>query len=311
LNAVNSVPKRKKKLKTGAALFVAVMLAYPVFRFGVMWGYINIKAITQSFTVFDPSYDKYFFEGFFQYGKLIRNVANDEHTRRMVLNSFLYFPVTCGISLPLSVIFSYFLYKKVPGSSVFRVIFYLPSILPVAVLAMVFRNSFGPSGFIDPLLNAMGFHNLPLWFGSSTTTPVMIYVYCIWAGLGFNIVLFSGAMSRVPQEIIEYDRLEGVGLGRELFQVMVPLIWPTFVTTFILGMSAVLTVFQQPYFLTGSPTEAVFNTGTIALYIYNNYSSQNSAPYLMAFGLFFTVLYVPFILLARYFMNKAFRDVDY
>lgn len=46
----------------------------------------------------------------------------------------------------------------------------------------------------------------------------MVFVYCVWAGLGFNIVLFSGAMSRVPQEILEYNKLEGVGLSVNYFR---------------------------------------------------------------------------------------------
>lgn len=306
--------KRKKKLTKGRVMigvFIAVMLIYPLFRFAIMWGYINIRAIFTSFTRYDLMTDSNIFVGLMQYKMVLRRITGDEYTRRTLITSILYFPVTCFISLPLSIIFSYLLFKKVPGAAVYRVIFYLPSLLPIAVLTMAFKYAFGPSGFVDPILNKMGITNLPLWWGNSTVTPIMVYVYCVWAGLGYNIVLFSGAMSRVPQEILEYNKLEGVGMGRELFGIMIPLVWPTVVTTFIIGMTSVLTVYLQPYFLMDSSQTTPFNTCTISLYIFNNYATEAQGPYLAAYGLFLTVIFVPFILIARFVMNRFFKEVDY
>ncbi|MFR5103722.1 MAG: carbohydrate ABC transporter permease, partial [Christensenellaceae bacterium] len=159
------------------AIFIVVMLIYPLFRFGIMWGYINIRALWTSFTRYDLMTDSNIFVGTLQYEILFRRLATDEYTRQTLVTSILYFPVTCGISLPLSIIFAYFLFKKVPGATVYRVIFYLPSILPIAVLTMSFKYSFGPSGFVDPILNALGFNNLPVWWGNSTVTPIMVFVY--------------------------------------------------------------------------------------------------------------------------------------
>ena len=138
----------------------------------------------------------------------------------------------------------------------------------------------------------------------------MVYFYCVWAGLGFNIVLYSGAMSRVPEELIEYNRLEGIGMTRELFTIITPLIWPTLSTTFIVGMSSVLTVYQQPYFLMMS-TSGAYNTGTIYLYIFANYSNTLQVPQVASFGLLCSVVFVPFILFARWLLGKFFNEVDY
>ena len=303
--------KKHKKKNIEVGIFIVAMLLYPLFRFVIMWGYVNIRSLYVSFTRYDAWTDSNIFSGFLQYKMVINNFKHDEYTQRTLLTSILYFPVTCFISLPLSVIFSYFLFKKVPGAAIYRVIFYLPSLMPIAVLTLSFKYAFGPSGFVDPILNALGFHNLPLWWGSSTVTPVMVFVYCVWAGLGYNIVLFSGAMSRVPQEILEYNRLEGVGLTRELFQIMVPLVWPTVVTTFVIGMTSVLTVYLQPYFLMDSASTAPFRTCTISLLIFNGYATPANGPYLSAFGLTCTAIFVPFILLGRFILNQFFKEVSY
>jgi len=308
-------PRRRKKIRIAAIIFVVVALAYPVARFAIMWGLINVNALLSSFTIHDPRYDVFVFRGLVQYRLLFSMLRSDEAMRRIITNSLLFFPVTCFITLPLSVVFSYFLFKKVPASGVFRVIFFLPSILPIIVLTLSFRFAFDGRGFINPILANLGLIDSnpdywPLWFGDGRA-QMMVFIYCVWAGLGFNIVLLSGAMGRIPQDVIEYGKLEGVGFARELVQIMVPLIWPTITTTFILGMSAVLTIFLQPYFLMGSPSQMPWGTNTISLFIFMNYSSATQAPFLAAFGLLMTVIFVPFVLISRVIMTQLFKDVAY
>lgn len=115
-------------------------------------------------------------------------------------------------------LFSYFLYKKMPLAGAFRVIFFLPSIVPVVVLTKsftyVFDSSIGP---VDHLLRYVLGFDTPAWFREYPVSQVMIFVYCIWAGLGYNIILLSGAISRLPQEVMEYGRLEGVSDERAVY----------------------------------------------------------------------------------------------
>jgi ABC-type sugar transport system permease subunit len=309
-----AIEKRLKLRKRSKSrnIFIIAMLAYPVLHFLIFWVYINSNAIYLTFTRYIWSSGKFVFSAadpFINYKMWINQIASNPTIRNMIKTSLGYFPVTCLISLPLSLIFSYFMFKKVPGSKIYRVIFYLPSILPVAVLTMSFRFAFGNDGFVNPLLKMFSI-TPPVWWGNSSLTPYMVYLYCIWAGLGFNIVVYSGAMSRVPLELLEYNRLEGVKPFRELFGIITPLIWPTLTTTFIAGMSAVLTVYQQPYFLMMS-TSGAYNTGTIYLYIFANYANTLQVPQVASLGLLCSAVWVPFIFLAKWLLNKFVSDVDY
>jgi multiple sugar transport system permease protein/N-acetylglucosamine transport system permease protein len=307
------IPRFRKK-KMVKRLFIISMLAYPILHFLICWVYINSNSIYLTFTRYIWTEDKFMIYGpdpFINYRMWVTAIKSNPTTQKIITNSLKFFPVTCFISLPLSVTFSYFLFKKMPLSNIFRVIFYLPSILPVAVLTMSFRFAFGKYGFINPILESLFPHmTIPDWWGSYSITPRMIFAYCVWAGLGFNIVLFSGAMSRIPIDIIEYNRLEGVGLMRELVQIMVPLIWPTITTTFIIGMSSVLTLYQQPYFLMMS-TSGAFDTNTIALYIFANYSNTLQVPQIASFGLLCSVVFTPLILFVRWLFGKFFTEVDF
>lgn len=296
----------RKKQKT---IFICVMLAFPLIQLFIFWFLVNVNTIIMAFQEFDWLTGKYVFNGFDNFIRVFEEIGGDSAvTQRTVINSVLYLPVTCFISLPLSILFSYFLYKQVPGSAAYRVIFFLPSIIPVAVLTMAFSFSFDATlGFVNPILRAFGIKNIPSWFGLYPTNQIMIFVYCIWAGLGTNIVLISGAISRIPVEVMEYSKLEGVGKARELFQIAVPLVWPTITTTFILGCTSVFTVMMQPLMLTPSSSDTL----TIALMIYNGVLNGRNLPYYSAFGLALSVIGVPVILVIKWVLGKIFADVEY
>jgi ABC-type sugar transport system permease subunit len=306
----------KKKFFTTA--FIVLALAWPVAHFLVFWLYVNASAVWMSFqrvgtNIADrDTFGKFIAAGWMQYKAVFGNLSDDAGARRALINSLLYMPVSNFISLPLSILFSYLLYKRMPGAGVFRVIFFLPSIIPIVVLTFVFRFVFDPGyGPVNAVLKAFGMSggDIPNWFGSYPTSQAIIYLYCIWAGLGFNIILLSGAISRIPIEVMEYSRLEGVSMPRELFQVVVPLVWPTITTTFLLGCTSVFSVMMQPLLLT--PGDAY--TGTVSLIIYNGVQEgrDQSLPYLTALGLTLSVLGLPVIMLIRFLLERPFRDVEY
>lgn len=302
--------KRILSKNTRNKIFIACMLAYPLLHFFIFFVIVNINSVMMTFQEFDWDTGKYTFTGFSNYITVFKDLASNKETQRTIINSLLYFPVTNFISLPLSLLFSYFLYKKVKLSGIFRVIFFLPSILPIVVLTMTFRFTFDASlGPINAILKGLGMtaEQIPSWFGKYPTSQIMIFVYCIWAGLGFNIILLSGSIARIPTEIMEYNKLEGVSMTRELGQIVIPLIWPTITTTFILGASSVFGVMLQPLLLT--PGNA--NTMTIALKIYNGVLLNRDLPNLTTFGIVLSLIGAPIIMLMKYGMGKIFADVEY
>ena len=137
----------------------------------------------------------------------------------------------------------------------------------------------------------------------------MIYLYCIWAGLGFNVLLLSGAISRLPVDLFEYSHLEGMPYVKEFFRIVIPLIWPTITTTFLLGLTSVFGVMLQPMMI--MPGDA--NTQTIALKIYNSVRTANETarPEIIAFGLLLSVMAMPFILAIKFGMEKIYADVEF
>ena len=310
---IETKKKTPLKKKTKQRIFIILMLAYPVLQFILFFGYVNFDTILLTFQKFSWSEGKYIYSGFDNYGMFFDRVFNDPWTRRTIINSLFYMPVNSLIILPLSMAFSYFLFKKVPLSGFFRVVYFLPSILPIVVMTMAFSFTFdsnlGPVNDIYKWFFGMFDSNVivPSWFGSYPTNQIMIFVYGIWVGLGFNIILMTAAIARIPEELMEYGQLEGIGFFREFRTIVVSLIWPTVVTTFVLGMTSVFTALLQPLFLT--PTSP--DTNTIALAIYNSVLQNENIAYMATFGLILSLIGLPIILLTRNTLSKFYAEVDY
>ena len=316
LHQLNQIEKKGKPRKTmnrhtKRKIFILVMLAYPLLQFILFWGYVNFDTILLTFKNFSWSTGEYAFVGIQNYKSVISDILGNESTKRMLFNSLLYMPINSFVILPLSLVFSYFLYKKIPLSGFFRVVYFLPSILPIVVLTMtfgfIFDSNLGPINSILKSVFAIPSADIPSWFGSYPTSQIMILVYCVWAGLGFNILLLSGAIARIPTELIEYGELEGITLFQELKNVVIPLIWPTITTTFLLGVTAVFTVLLQPLLLT--PDNPY--TNTIALSIYNSVVRNGNMAYFATFGIVVSLIGTPIIMAIRRGMSKLYQDVDY
>ncbi len=318
LSVQNEKPEGKKHLskKTRDAIFIVVMLLYPLAQFVFTWSFVNIRSILLAFQ--KGSIRGYEWVGFETIAKVwydsFHNVANTtgvswlNNASVILLNSLGFAFITIFISLPLSMLFSYFLSKKMPLANVFRVIFFLPNIIPVIVLTFAFKMSYQPNiGYLYPLVKALGIPET-----AAKTYPmsqIIVYLYCIWAGLGYNIILLSGAIGRIPKELLESAKIDNCGYFKEFFHVVVPMIWPTVVTLVILGMTNVLTLYLQPLFL----TQGEGNTWTISLQIWESVSNRNPKDLCEAAakGLIFSAIWSPVILLTRKLLSKKYSEVDY
>ena len=298
------------------AIFIIVMLAYPVLQFLITWIFVNFGAISMAFNG-SEFYDDFQFS-FVNFKKIFDDLAKPYSDQSgflglnsatiVLLNSLGYCFITIFISLPLSLLFSYFLRKKMPIANVFRAIFFLPNIIPIVALTFAFRMSYTyPVGYLSKMFEAMGINT-----AKYPTAQILVYIYCIWAGLGYNIILFSGAIGRIPKELFESAELDHAGYFKEFFHVVIPCIWPTIVTLIVLGMTHVLTLYMHPYLLT---TYDRSSTYTIALSIFqtagNDGASATQLHQVTAYGLFFSLIWAPIILLVRHFLSKKYEGIGY
>lgn len=301
--------KTKRKQNTKRNIFIALMLIYPLLHFVVFTVYINFDTIALCFQRFNIMAGKNEFVGLYWFKKFFSEMAQSYSLQRSFINSLFFIPVTNLILLPLSVLAAYFLYKKVPFSRMYRVTFFLPSIVSITIMTMCFSFMFDSTfGVVNDLLSRLGFINPPVWLGDPNTAMPMVFFYCVWVGIGFNVVLLGGAMGRIPDDLIEYGNLEGIGLTTELFRVVIPMVWPTIGTLLVTGTTSAFTIFMQPKLLTGGGPN--FSSSTIGLYVVSA-TETNQYNWAATVGVIFSIVGILLVMTIKHFVDKLGNDVEY
>ena len=318
VNKENSFIKKLQSKRVNDIIFISIMMGIPILHFCVFNIGIHFKTILMSFQTRDELINDYVFikgDLFANYKEIIQAFfAEGGGLGPALRNSFTLFLLNDLVMIPSSLLMSYFFFKKIPMERFFRVVFYMPSIISVVVMIMVYRFMFDSTiGFVDNLIIRLGFEDkLPEfgWFGTEKTAWSMVIMYCIWAGLGGNIVVISGGMARVPAEVLESARLDGIGFWRELFDIIIPLIGTTLGTQLLLGVQVVFTYFLPVMLLTnGGPNEA---TMVLPLYVTKLLTTgagdlSGSA----ALGMFIALIGTPVVVAARILIDKLLPSYEY
>ena len=301
-----------RKLRTKAHWkevgFILLMLAIPFANFLVFWLYPNLRSITIAFEV--PS-----IEGFtlFNFERFFDELLSDIHGPqmwRMIDNSLILFVVSTFINLPIVLFLSYIMFKKVPGYKVFRVLFYLPAILGATVMTQIYKSLLMTGGPIEQLMDLL---NIPVsdmtrfagLLGSEETGMWMMVIYTLWTGVGVNMIMFTGAMNRVPH---------GIGFFREFFNIILPLIWPTVTTMVVFSMVGIFS--NSGLVLLLSPeNKSTWNIGyyilSYTLNANNTIRLEDTFCYPAAIGLIFTIVNVPMVFGVKAVCDRISKDVEY
>ena len=283
------------KLKRIDIIFIVVMLSVPVVHFAIFWFGVNINSLLMAFQLngewslfnFEQVFDRFSLEG--------------SDLLIAIRNTLIYFAKDVLI-LPFHLLIAYFLYKKIKGYRFFQVVFYLPAVISGVVVATVFQNFIASGGPLEAILNSFGVKEVPPLLTSSKYATVTILFYTIWLGWGGHMLLLGGALARIPVEIIESARIDGIASGREIVYIIAPLVWPTMSTLLILSMTTM--------FATSGPillfTQGQLQTWTIGYWIFHQLKYvQGMENIVSATGLVFTAVGVPLILFVKWLVERV------
>lgn len=302
------IPKKKKwnASKRKEFIFLFCMLILPVCQWLLYFVYLNansfVLAFSQKRTGKFPVLDNF--------SKVWESISTDDGELAIAIsNTLKYFFTDFLIIMPLCLFSAYFFYKKIAGYKVYRVLFYLPSIISSMVMVETFKSFVDPRGPLADILETIFHFTIAPegLFSHPDTATNTILIYCIWTGFGTKMLYFGGAMARIPIEVLESAKLEGCGPFRELFQLIFPLIWATTSTQIILLFTGLIN--------SGGPillfTQGASQTTTLNYWIFSHVystsagsSTTNNLEIVSCMGLCFTVIMVPLILFIRWLMDK-------
>ncbi len=314
-------PNNKKKttatnVKRRQTGFLFFLLTIPVVHWLIFWLYVNLQSFVLAFQSYTIDGSEFTLENFQEVWRLITSPVNNT-LGLALLNTLKYFATTVCVIIPLCLVVSFFFYKKIMGYKAFRVIFYLPAIISSLVMVTAYSEFIDPNGPLGALMKMVGITpNGRSMLSRPETATNTIIVYTIWTGMTTNVLLFSGGMARVPIEVLEAAKLDGVGPGRELVNIIFPLIWPTFSTQLIFTMTGL--------FSAGGPillfTKGQYDTTTVSFWIfskvYGDVSSGSPSASMAEYnivscaGMCFTAIGMPLILGVRKLLDKI-EAVEY
>ena len=287
----NKNPERKIN-----AIFITVMLALPVLHWIIFWFVVNINSILMAFQI--PTGD-WSLETMVI---VFRNLGSgDSDLRIAIQNTFIYFAKDV-IMLFFQLIIAYFFYKKIAGYKVFRILFYIPSIISGVAVANMFANFITPSGPVGIILSKLGVNPVPEFLADSAYATKTILLYTIWLGWGGNMLLFGGAFARIPTELIEAAKLDGITAFKEFIYLILPLVWSTLSTLLILNMTGLFAA-SGPILLF---TRGAYRTTTIGYWIFDKVKYVGVSAYneVAAAGLVFSCIGVPIIMFFKWLMER-------
>ena len=137
----------KSRRKRWEYLFVLSLVAWPIIHFLVFWLYVNFESFTLIFKTYKPLEGKYVWSGVDDVVRTFKEMVLGDNPvmQRAMWNSVFSIIPGLFIILPLAFITAYAFYKHVPGERLYRVLFYLPSMISIVVLTMCYKYLFDPS----------------------------------------------------------------------------------------------------------------------------------------------------------------------
>lgn len=296
-------------------LFIASVLILPIIQWLIFYVYLHFDSFYISFFKYvDFNTGKLKFVGFDNYKAVFQELAAADSE---LLLSFRNTACTFFISLaywPWQIALSYFLYKKIRGYNLFRIFFYVPSILSGIVVTSFILAICGSYGPMVPIVTKLW--NLEMSpssiFTDSTFANLFVWLHMLWGGFPGNMILWAGTLARIPDSVIEYGRMEGISWLREIWQIIIPLVWPTFVLLFITMWAGFFSASGAVFLLTGGG----YGTQTLSNWMYMKVYSvkqkySNAYTYLAAFGMMLSVVAATISLSVRHIANKFNAGVEY
>ena len=248
------------------AIWAWLFLALPILFYVVIRFWPTLHAFYLSFTdwniVGEPS-----FIGLQNYLTL----WHDPAFWQVFWNTFKYLLLGTPISIVLSFTIAYFLDPIRFCHGLIRALYFIPFLTTAVAMAWVWRWFYQPVpiGLFNNALAAIGIEQQPFLRSTVQALPAIL-APAIWAGLGFQIVIFLAGLRAIPESYYEAARIDGAGRFRILFEITIPLLRPTIIFLVVVSSIGFLRIFDQVYNMTfqgdGGPLNS---TKPMVLYIYN------------------------------------------
>ena len=169
-----------------------------------------------------------------------------------VFSVSLYYFVGAVVQMAIALYFATLLSFNVRFKNLFKGVLFFPYLINGVAIGFTFLYFFQPDGGLDTIVKLFGVssNNMPLWLGERSIVNISLAAVSIWRYMGFNFVMFLGAIQSIPSEIYEASDLDGASRWQQFLYIILPSIRPILGLSMILAVKGALSVFEIPYIMT-------------------------------------------------------------
>lgn len=191
------------------------------------------------------------------------DVVTDMDFLKIVWNSFQYVLWSLLIGFPIPFFLAVFLNEIVKGKGMFRVLLYLPAVIPGIAVYMIWNFFYIPdkNGLLNLILSFIGVGPFTWLQNSSLTIPLMV-IASTWQGFGSTTIIYLASLQGINRELYEAVRIDGGGVFQRFKQVILPHMIPTLLLMAIRQIISVFQILEMPLVMTGGgPNGASLSVG--------------------------------------------------
>lgn len=199
----------------------------------------------------------------------IRIFTEDENFKQAISNTLVYSFVKVAFLVVIAVLVALLMDRKMLGRKVFRVMIYLPAVIPVVSVALLWKLIFtgGEFNVVNFFLSYLGLEPVNFFGTGSSAMGTLIFIG-IWSGLGPTMLVVLAAIQGVPKDYLEAAELDGANAFHRLIHIILPCISKTLVFVILTSLISALQSYAEVKLLTeGGPGNS---TMTISMLIVSN-----------------------------------------
>nr|WP_275900965.1 sugar ABC transporter permease [Paenibacillus periandrae] len=226
---------------------------------------LTIGPMSQSFYLSLTAYNLLELPTWIGFGNYHEIFTDDKDFWKAMQVTFTYVVLSVPLKLFFALMVAMLLFRAIRGMSVFRAIFYLPSLIGGSVaISAIWRNLFGADGFLNKLLSLVGIQGID-WINTPGTALYTLVLLAVWQ-FGSSMVIFLAGLKQIPRDLYESASVDGASKIRSFFAITLPMLTPIILFNLVMQIIGSFQMFTQAFIVTkGGP---INSTLVYALYVY-------------------------------------------
>lgn len=244
-----------------------LLLSLPLIGFFLFTLYPILWSFVKSFFYYDQIPSHTLFVGLKNY---IHIFSKNSVYWKSWLTTLQFTVLKLPFEVVMTLILAFFLSKKLKGAPFIRGVYFMPTVISAVLCSVIFTNLFQYFGYFNDLFLKLGIISEPIdWYANKWSAMTVLVASSVWKNFGTNVLLFTAALTNVPDELYEAADIDGAGPFKKFINITVPMIAPVFQTILLLAINGTLHVGEFIVTMTnGAPGGA---THTVGSYILVNY----------------------------------------